>query len=114
MSEAPSSPAAGAGTGSASVTLSVILARGNGSSSATPKMTSITAIRARLATEMVNIDQCRYWPGPFMWMAEATRLVDDIGNPLLLVTQIVDHGRPLRIGAMVVRSWDLWPYPANQ
>ena len=38
-------------------------ALGNGSTSATPKMTTITAISTRFATETVKIDQCRRVPG---------------------------------------------------
>ena len=37
--------------------------RGNGSTSATPKITTITAIRTRFATEMSKIDQCTNEPG---------------------------------------------------
>src|SRR5580658_7351955 len=38
---------------------------GKGIIKAAPKITTMTAIRARLASETVKIDQCRYRPGPF-------------------------------------------------
>ena len=38
---------------------------GNGIVSAAPKMTTMTAMRTRLASETVKIDQCRYRPGVF-------------------------------------------------
>src|SRR6266567_5658198 len=44
-------------------------ARGNGSSSATPKIATITAIRTRFATEIVKRFQFRYEPGWFRSMA---------------------------------------------
>ena len=34
-----------------------------------PKMTTMTAMRTRLATETVKIDQCRYRPGGFRLIA---------------------------------------------
>ena len=55
------SPAAAAG--------STRTPRGNGSSSAAPKITTITAIRTRFATDTVKIDQCTKEPGWFMLIA---------------------------------------------
>ena len=49
---------------------------GNGSRRAAPKITTITAIRTRFATETVKMDQCRYRPGLFICMAEDTRLAE--------------------------------------
>jgi hypothetical protein len=43
--------------------------RGNGSSRAAPKITTITAIRTRFATDTVKIDRCRKEPGWFMLIA---------------------------------------------
>src|SRR6516162_9221982 len=37
--------------------------RGKGSSSAAPKITTMTAITTRFATEISKIDQCKYVPG---------------------------------------------------
>jgi len=55
---------------------------GNGSSRAAPKITTITAIRARFATETVKMDQCRYRPGLFICMAEETRLAEVMNSIL--------------------------------
>src|SRR6202034_3952662 len=43
--------------------------RGNGSRSAAPNITTITAIRTRLATDTSKIDQCTKEPGWFMLIA---------------------------------------------
>ena len=53
--------------------------------SAAPKMTTITTMRTRLASETVKIDQCRYRPGPFRFTAVETSESANIndGPPLL-------------------------------
>jgi hypothetical protein len=49
--------------GGSSVVGGYVWPLGNGSMSATPKMTTITAISTRFAKETVKMDQCRYVPG---------------------------------------------------
>jgi hypothetical protein len=45
-----------------------LLGSGKRISRAAPKITTITAMRTRLASETMKIDQCRYRPGPFRLM----------------------------------------------
>ena len=78
MSAAPSSatmfvspPMAGSVLPPATMAASSRRPRGNGSSSAAPKIMTITAIRTRFATEMSKIDQCTKEPGRFMVIARA-------------------------------------------
>ena len=53
---------------------------GKGRSRAAPKITTMTAIRTRLASETVKIDQCRYRPGPFKSTAAANRALKNMGE----------------------------------
>jgi len=71
MPAVPSSPAGvpAAVPPSAAAAGSSTTPRGNGNSSAAPKITTITAIKTRFATDTVKIDQCRKDPGAFMLIA---------------------------------------------
>jgi len=60
----PIAPGTGSPPGASSAAGGRVRLRcGNGSSSAAPKITTITAITTRFATEISKIDQCRYVPG---------------------------------------------------
>src|SRR5215831_15073125 len=60
----PTAPGADSLPGAGSATAGKVRFRcGKGSSSAAPKITTMTAITTRFATEISKIDQCKYVPG---------------------------------------------------